>query len=50
MKQMYEVAEMEVVLFEAEDIITTSASGGLTDGGVSSGESGSFNDLFPSLS
>lgn len=29
MKQIYEVAEMEVVAFEAEDVITTS-QGGLT--------------------
>lgn len=48
MKQLYELAEMEVVHFEVEDIITTSG-GGLINGGVGSGDEGSFEDLFPGL-
>ena len=48
MKQMYELAEMEVVHFEIEDIITTSG-GGLINGGVGSGDVGQFDDLFPGL-
>ena len=47
MKQMYELAQMEVVHFEVEDIITT--SGGLINGGVGSGDIGQFDDLFPGL-
>lgn len=47
MKLMYEVPEMEIVLFETEDVIST--SGGLIDGGVGSGDSGDFKDLFPGL-
>ena len=48
MKQMYELAEMEVVHFEIEDVITT--SGFLINGGVGSGDVGQFDDLFPGLS
>jgi hypothetical protein len=48
MKQMYELAEMEVVHFEIEDVIPT--SGGLINGGVGSGDVGQFDDLFPGLS
>lgn len=38
MKLMYEVPEMDVVTFEAEDVIATSG-GGLNYGGEGSGES-----------
>ena len=48
MKQFYESAEMEVVVFENEDVITTSG-GGLINGGVGSGDVGKFEDLFPGL-
>jgi len=43
----YETPEMDVVLFAAEDVITT--SGGLSFGGEDNGQSGSgnFEDLFP---
>lgn len=47
MKQMYELAQMEIVAFETEDVITT--SGGLINGGVGTGDSGKFEDLFPGL-
>lgn len=51
MKQFYEIAQMEIVAFEAEDVITTS---GLTNNGqggdVGSGDSESFGNLFPGLS
>jgi hypothetical protein len=42
----YEAAEMDIVLFGAEDVISTS---GLSFGGVDNGQSGSsnFEDLFP---
>lgn len=42
----YEAPEMDVVLFDAEDVITTS---GLSLGGEDIGQSGSsdFEDLFP---
>ncbi|MBQ7344977.1 MAG: hypothetical protein IJW45_02815 [Oscillospiraceae bacterium] len=49
MKQFYEIAEMEIVAFEVEDVITTSG-GGLINGGVGSGDSSDFSDLFPGLS
>lgn len=49
MKQFYEVAEMDVVLFENEDVIATSEHSGLINGGVGSGDSGKFEDLFPGL-
>ncbi len=44
-------AEMEIVLFDNEDVICTSGptSGGLINGGVGSGDSGRFGDLFPNL-
>lgn len=58
MKQTYHIPEMEVIYFEAEDIIATSVTpvttiGGLINGGVGgdvgSGDSGKFEDLFPGL-
>ena len=64
MKAFYENAELEIVEFEVEDVITTSyftttgttmptTSGGLINGGiggdVGSGDSGKFEDLFPGL-
>lgn len=51
MKMQYIGAEMEIVLFESEDIIATSSptSNGLINGGVGSGDSGKFEDLFPGL-
>lgn len=49
MKSFYQDAEMEVVAFEAEDIICTSNSGGLINGGIGSGDSADFSDLFPGL-
>lgn len=49
MKKIYEIAQMEIVEFEVEDVITTSG-GGLINGGVGSGDSGNFSDLFPGLS
>ena len=48
MKHNYEIAEMEIVSFEAEDVITTSG-GGLINGGIGSGDSGDFSELFPGL-
>ncbi len=35
-------AELEIIAFDAEDVITTS----LTDGGEGSGDEGDFGDLF----
>ena len=51
MKMSYVNAEMEIVLFDNEDVIATSGptSGGLINGGVGSGDSGKFEDLFPGL-
>ncbi len=51
MKNFYQDAEMEVVAFDAEDVISTSGgnSGGLVNGGVGSGDSADFGDLFPGL-
>lgn len=52
MKIFYEAPEMEISRFETEDVITTSSTvstGGLTNGGVGSGDSGKFEDLFPGL-
>lgn len=52
MKLEYLSAEMEIVLFDDEDVITTSGdSGGLTNGGIDDGksDSGSFDELFPNL-
>ncbi len=52
MKKTYISAEMEIVLFDDEDVITTSGdSGGLTNGGIydGNGDSGDFGDLFPGL-
>lgn len=51
MKMAYVSAEMEVILFENEDVIATSdaTSAGLINGGVGSGDSGRFEDLFPGL-
>jgi hypothetical protein len=43
----YIFAEMEVILFENEDVIAT--SGGLINGGVGSGDSDRFDNLFPDL-
>lgn len=47
----YMNAEMDIVLFENEDVITTSdaTSGGLINGGIGEGDSGKFEDLFPGL-
>lgn len=42
-------ADMEVVFFENLDVIATSDTGGLTNGGIGEGDSGSFGDLFPDL-
>lgn len=47
MKHLYQEAEIEVVAFEAEDVICT--SGGLVNGGTGSGDSADFDDLFPGL-
>jgi len=56
MKMNYINAEMEIVLFEKEDVIATSGpitssptSNGLINGGIGSGDSGKFDDLFPGL-
>ena len=51
MKMNYVDAEMEIILFENEDVIATSGptSGGLINGGVGSGDSDSFENLFPGL-
>lgn len=52
MKQFYEVARMDVVLFEDEDVITTSGGGMINNGAggdVGSGDSESFENLFPGL-
>ena len=51
MKMSYVNAEMEIVLFDNEDVIATSSptSNGLITGGVGSGDSGRFEDLFPGL-
>lgn len=48
MKHLYQDAEMEVVVFETEDVISTS-NGGLNNGGSGSGDSSDFGDLFPGL-
>lgn len=40
MKAMYEIPAMEIVAFEAEDVITT--SGGLIDGGAGDGNKVDF--------
>lgn len=42
-------AEMEVVFFEDLDVIATSDTGGLVNGGIGDGDSGKFEDLFPNL-
>ena len=46
-------AEMEVVFFEDLDVIATSNAsdfnGGLVNGGIGTGDSGKFEDLFPNL-
>ncbi len=51
MKMVYGAPEMEIVLFEAEDVISTSATGGLSFGGVlddpSKGDRVDWEDLFP---
>lgn len=41
--------EVDVIEFQAEDVITTSFGGGLTDGGYDNGSSDStdVDDLFP---
>lgn len=46
----YETPEMDVVLFAAEEVIATSG-GGLQNGGVDNGQSGSasFEDLWSDL-
>ena len=49
MKMFYESPEMDISRFETEDVIITSTGGGLTNGGVGSGDSGKFEDLFPGL-
>ena len=51
MKHLYQEAEIEVVAFEAEDVICTSGgtSGGLINGGTGSGDEADFGDLFPGL-
>lgn len=48
MKMFYENPEMDVVLFAAEDVITTSGStgGGLIDGGEGDGPSIDWDDIF----
>lgn len=38
----YIEAELDIIVFDAEDVITTS----LTDGGEGSGDEGDFGDLF----
>jgi hypothetical protein len=38
----YMEAELDIIAFDAEDVITTS----LTDGGEGSGDEGDFGDLF----
>lgn len=38
MKEAYEVAEMEIIEFETEDVITTSSGGEIGGGGESFGE------------
>ena len=38
----YIEAELDIIIFDAEDVITTS----LTDGGEGSGDNGDFGDLF----
>jgi len=38
----YIEAELDIIAFDAEDVITTS----LTDGGEGSGDEGDFGDLF----
>lgn len=42
MKQIYELAEMDISAFECEDVITTSggSSGGLGNGGVADENNG----------
>lgn len=54
MKKTYVSAQMEIVLFDNEDVITTSGdTGGLVNGGIYDGtgneNSGKFEDLFPGL-
>lgn len=51
MKRDYITAELEIVLLDKEDIIATSAptTSGLINGGVGTGDSGKFEDLFPGL-
>lgn len=62
MKMKYGNAKMDVVLFAAEDIIATSMidstvpstdssdpTGGLINGGVGTGDSADFEDMFPGL-
>lgn len=49
MKMHYESPEMEISRFATEDVITTSTTGGLTNGGTGTGGSTSFGDLFPEL-
>jgi hypothetical protein len=49
MKMFYESPKMSISHFETEDVITTSSSGGLTNGGAGDGGSTSVEDLFPGL-
>lgn len=46
MKTFYQNPDMEIVKFIAADVISTSTSGGMTDGGEGSGDEADFGDLF----
>lgn len=52
MKEVYILAQMEIVELDGMDVITTSGDlGGLTNGGIYDGstDTGKFEDLFPGL-
>lgn len=46
---IYETPEMEITVFAEEDVIHTSEPVGLINGGIGSGDSSDFSDLFPGL-
>ena len=46
MKNKFEAPELELNVFSVEDVVTASATGGLTGSAEGDGDKGSFGDLF----
>jgi hypothetical protein len=46
MKNKFEAPELELNVFSVEDVVTASATGGLTGSEAGDGDSGAFGELF----